>query len=267
LKYIAVLLVGIALGYFLKPEPHTETKLAPEVTNKFQSLIDNEAKNFALQRDADAKLKAAEELYGKMMLLFLANLNVKSSHEFVAVEKPVTEVDKSEVIVTERGSPDPSETVEVVSTPAAETKPKNEIQTAEQIYDKFRSAHYVESFKNKEKRLLGHFLGILNFLRPSDRKDSVVMQFDLVQDGNKLSGNTLVVMTDPNGKEYSRNAGNGGNRAIKINSDEVNSYYVDASPTSFFILSFKKFPRISGQYFEKGKLIGNINMKKVFGDR
>lgn len=264
MKYVVVLFVGIALGYFLQPKPQIEAKLAPEVTNKFQSLIDNEAKNFALQKDAESKLKAAEELYGKMMLLFLANLNLKAAHEYVAAEKAVTEVEKSEVIVNERGRPTPSENVEVVAAPS--DKQKKEKQTAQQIYDSFRSAHYVESFKSKERRLLGHFIGMLNHLRPSDRKDSVVMQFDLVQEGNKLSGNTLVVMTDPNGKEYSRNAGNGGNRAIKINSSEVNSYYVDASPTSFFILSFKNFPRISGQYFEKGKLIGNVHMKKVFGD-
>jgi hypothetical protein len=266
LKYVAVLFVGIILGYFLQPKPQVETKLTPEVSNKFQNLIDNEAKDFALQKDADAKLKAAEELYGKMMLLLLANLNLKSAHQFVPAEKPIVEVEKTEVIVNEKRPAHSSERVETVATAAPSLKQKKEKQTAEQIYDNFRSAHYVENFKSKERRLLGHFIGMLNHLSPSDRKDSVVMQFDLVQEGNKLSGNTLVVMTDPNGKEYSRNAGDGGNRAIKLNSNEVDSYYVDASPTSFFILSFKKFPRIKGQYFEKGKLIGNVQMKKVFGD-
>lgn len=264
MKYVAVLLVGILIGYFFQPKPQIETKLAPEVSNKFQSLIDNEGKNFALQTDADAKLKAAEELYGKMMLLLLANLNLKSEVQFVTAEKPVVEVEKTEVVVTEKSSSTPTESVDVAATPAA--KPKTEKQTPQQIYDKFRSAHYVDSFKSKERRLLGQFIGILNHVRPTGRKDSVRMEFNLVQEGKKLSGNTLVAMTDPDGKEYSKNAGSGGNRALKINPDEEDSYYVDASPTSFFILSFKNFPRINGQYFEKGKLVGNVHMKKIAGD-
>lgn len=267
MKYVVVLLVGIAFGYFLRPTPQIESKLTPEVSNKFQNLIDNEAKNFALQKDAAAKLKAAEELYGKMMLLFLANLNLKSSHEFVAAEKAaVNQLNENQTkIEITRDSTSPN-TVKVSSTSAPASQKEINQNKIQERYDKYRSAHYLESFKRKERRLLGHFVGTLDHMRPANRTDNVRMEFNLIQDGKSLSGHTLVTISDSAGNEYSKNAGNGGNRALKIHSREEDSYYVDASPTSFFILRFAKFPRIDGQYFEKGKLIGNVYLKKVLGD-
>jgi hypothetical protein len=87
LKYLAILVVGLISGYVLYPAFNpsaVEPKLPEEKESKLQNFIDQEAKAFAVLKDADAKLKAAEAMYGKMMILFLADLGLKSSHQFVA---------------------------------------------------------------------------------------------------------------------------------------------------------------------------------------
>lgn len=268
MKYAAILLVGILIGYFLRPTE--QASLPPEKINDFQNLIDHEAKNYALQRDADAKLKAAEELYGKMMVLFLANLSLKSTHQFVPAEKAVVKNTSPKTQFTEEYESDP--VVEPKDSPVVmgkETLPPTKTpikQTPQQIYDQFRSAHYIDSFKAKERRLLGQYVGSLLRLKPKESTDSIRFEFNLVQDGKNLTGETLVTMTDDTGKEYSRNAGNGGNRALKVNPNEPDSYYVDASPTSFFIVSFKHFPAITGNYYEKGVNIGKVILRKTQGD-
>jgi hypothetical protein len=72
----------------------------------------------------------------------------------------------------------------------------------------------------------------------------------------------LVSMIDPSGKEYSRSAGNGGNKLIK-KAHQENSYYFEASLTSYFLLDLTKFPWVTGQYFERGKLTGNVLLRKI----
>lgn len=264
MKFVAVLIVGIVIGHFLTP---VETNhLPPEKVNEFQNLIDNEAKNFALQKDAEAKLKAAEELYGKMMVLFLANLSLKSTHQYVPADKPQVVEEKAEVVKEETIKPIEKPAALLAESPGPVASQKPSQKTPQQIYDEFRGAHYVESFKAKERRLLGHYVGVLKRTKPKQTEDFIRFEFNLVQQGEKLSGDTLVTMTDQEGKEYSRNAGNGGNRALKFVPNQSDAYYVDASPTSFFMISFKHFPQITGAYYEKGELIGKVEMRKVQGD-
>lgn len=268
MKYLGVLLLGLLIGYLLSP--NQKATLPPEQLNDFQGLIDHEAKNFALQKDATAKLKAAEELYGKMMILFLANLHLKSTHHYVAPEKPVIVEEKNPKTIAPKEEPlkveESSSPAEINSATAAVANQKPAKKTDQQIYDEFRSAHYVENFRAKQRRLLGHFTGTLNRAKPKRSEDTIRFEFNLVQEGDRLSGDTLVTLTDAEGKEYSRNAGKGGNRTLKIVPNQRDMYFVDASPTSFFMISFKHFPQITGSYYERGEFIGKIDMRKIQGD-
>ncbi|MBA2404453.1 MAG: hypothetical protein H0V66_06765 [Bdellovibrionales bacterium] len=272
MKYLAVLILGLATGYFLYPafhfSPVVESKLSLEKSTKLQKFIDQEAKAFALLKDADAKLKAAEEMYGKMMILFLADLGLKSSHQFAPAEVVTSpEPVKHEIIREEK------EAV-IETSPIAIAPPVKKLTSIEQKnkdnderYDKYRMAHYVESFDGKAKRLLGTFKGILRHQgsRLKGREDTVTMNFNLKQQGKNISGDTLIVMTDANHHEYSRNAGNGGNRALKSVPQDAESFYVDASPTSYFLINLKSYPQVSGKYFERGKLIGDVELRKMDG--
>jgi hypothetical protein len=114
---------------------------------------------------------------------------------------------------------------------------------------------------------LGSFAGLLSYQAQSnkDRVDTVQMTFNLHMEGKNVTGNTLVVMSDSDNVEYSRNSGNGGNKSLKSVPQDAESFYVDASPTSYFVINLKSFPQVSGQYFERGKLIGNVTLRKTSG--
>ncbi len=265
MKYLLVLVVGLVSGYFIYPAFNSKT-LSPEKTVKFQNFINEEAKAFALLEDADAKLKAAEAMYGKMMILFLADLGLKTSYQYtpavpdqLVMEKTVEDVIPVDQVVNEK----------TLVTTAEKTKDKKneEKKTDQQRYDLYRSAQYMEAFKGKDKRLLGSFKGLLRYqsLKNRDRIDSVQMNFNLRQEGNTVTGDTLVVMSDPENVEYSRNVGNGGNKSLKSVPQNADAFYVEASPTSYFFINLKAFPSVSGQYFERGKLIGNVTLQKTDG--
>lgn len=271
-----LLLAGLTAGYFLYPAFHTQTKtinLSHEKVGQFQEFVNKEAKDFAVLETAEDKLKAAEVMYGKMMVLFLAHLGLKSNYDF----KPAAIVAKTEM-APEKKIPEEamiSEKVERSSNlgtrdayaDEVKSKPKVENKTDQERYEQYRMSQYIEKFDEKTKRLLGSFRGTLKHegSKNDGRVDSVLMEFNLHQEDDKVTGDTLVVMADPNNVEYSRNAGNGGNRAMKSSSQDADSYYVDASPTSYFLINLKNFPEVTGQYYERGKLIGNVNLRKTDG--
>ncbi len=49
----------------------------PEMLKIFEAFLRSEGKNYADAQTAEEKLKAADEMYGKMMVLFLANLGIE----------------------------------------------------------------------------------------------------------------------------------------------------------------------------------------------
>lgn len=252
MKYILVAIVSLAIGYFSRPVPKTEP---------FDTFIQTEAKKYAEATDADAKLKAADEMYGKIMLLLLAEVGTRARPE---ASKPVliNLPDKTECppLIA------PETTVTSVSTPesppvapvASEKKLKPE-EVAKENWAKYATTPYLDTFQGKDRRMLGRFEGVL---QRANREDTIVMQFNLIETKKEITGETFVTMTDPNGKEYSRNAGNGGNRSIK-SADSENGYYIEASPSSYFLINLKHYPQISGKYFEKGKFIGDVQLRKV----
>lgn len=249
MKYILVALVSAALGYFLRPVPKADS---------FDTFIQTEAKKYAEATDADAKLKAADEMYGKMMLLLLAEVGTRARPE---VSKPVLvnlpKITECPPLI----APEPAEKTISVTTPQPEIqKSLKPEEVAKDNWTKYATTPYLDTLQGKDKRMIGRFEGVLQ--RGNDREDTVVMQFNLVETKKEITGETFVTMTDPNGKEYSRDAGHGGNRSIK-SADAENGYYIEASPTSYFLINLKHYPQISGKYFEKGKFIGDIQLRKV----
>ena len=207
-------------------------------------------------------------MYGKMMMLFLAELGLMAAPSQSVTKQICPPAEKmstddspvlSEEVKTEPlvSTASPSE---AGATPQKKDAPKNDGER----WVKFASTPYIEIFSRKDRRMMfGAFEGQMRHLPPNQQRvDTISMQFNLQQIGKKIEGDTLVSMIDPAGKEYSRSAGNGGNKSIK-KGDEENSYFVEASPTSYFLLDLTKFPRVSGQYFERGKLVGSVLLRKI----
>jgi hypothetical protein len=79
MKFIIGLILGAsitALVLYKKPEPIASTT-SNEIVTKFKDLSENEARQYAEAKTAEEKLKAADALYGKMMIIFLADLALK----------------------------------------------------------------------------------------------------------------------------------------------------------------------------------------------
>jgi len=277
LKAFILLLLGLVAGYFLYPAFHSQPKtikISNDNLGEFKDFVEKEAKEFALLETAEDKLKAAEAMYGKMMVLFLAHLGLKSTHEFrpAAIVAKVEPIQKSanpkEVALADKREPLPLPAPRDDYVDNREkAKLKEENKTDQEQYDQYRMAQYIDKFDIKAKRLLGSLRGTLKHdgSKNEGRIDSVLMEFNLHQHGDKITGDTLVVMADPNNVEYSRNAGNDGNRAMKSSPQDADAYYVDASPTSYFSINLKSFPEVTGQYFERGKLIGTVYLRKIDG--
>lgn len=250
MKYLLVALVSLATGYYSRPVPKTES---------FDTFIQTEAKKYAEATDADAKLKAAEEMYGKIMLLLLAEVGTRARPE---VSKPVLiDLPKATECPPLVVAPETSEkSLPVTASQPEVKKTLKPEEVAKENWTKYSTTPFLDTFQGKDKRMIGRFEGVL--VNPDGREDTVVMQFNLVETKKEITGETFVSMTDPSGKEYSRNAGNGGNRSIK-SADSENGYYIEASPTSYFLINLKHYPQVSGKYFEKGKFIGEVQLRKV----
>lgn len=249
MKYVLVAIVAFVAGYFLRPVPQSE---------KFETFIKTEAAKYAEATDADAKLKAADEMYGKIMLLLLAEVGTRVKpveSRPVLVDLPETK-ECPPMIAPE---PAPQVTTIKASQPIVVTNKKPQ-DVVKENWVKYSTTPFLESFQGKDKRMIGRFEGILQ--RKNGREDTIVMQFNLIENRNEITGDTFVTMTDPNGKMYSRDVGNGGNRSIK-SADSANGYFVEASPTSYFLINLKHYPQVSGKYFEKGKFIGDVQLRKV----
>ncbi len=257
MKFIAGIILGlvIASSYFI-----TRKQSVPETTRKeFHAFTQAEAKKFAEAKDETSKLKAAEELYGKMMILFLANLGLELQKsqpiELNAPETPgaVEKIPQTEVsqLRTECAPCLQS----VTDTSKKEEKPAVKLTTAE----KFRSAPYFKALDSQFRKMNGIFAGRLTNFGGSrkGKTDGVLIDVDLVEKEKQLDGSIQVILTDENNTPYSRNRGKGGNKSIRYNQNDRVAY-VEASPNSFFAFRLNEFSRseVRGEYYEDNVLVG-----------
>ncbi len=258
MKFALGLILGllVASSFFL-----TQKKSVPETTKKeFQVFTEAEAKKFAEATDPASKLRAAEELYGKMMILFLANLGLelqKSRPVEMTLPEAVTEkeiVARPEIAIATRTECAPC-SLSGTSAPKKEEKPDVKLTTAE----KFRSAPYFNALDPQVSKIIGVFQGRLtNFAGTRKGKvDGVLIDVDLVAKEKQLDGSIQVILTDENNTPYSRNRGKGGNKSIRYNQKEK-MVYVEASPNSFFSFRLNEFSdsRVRGEYYEDNILVG-----------
>ena len=210
MKYIVVAIVSLFVGYYLHPA-FNATPQPKDNTRPFKKFLEKEAKTYADLQDAQAKLKAADEMYGKMML-FLAELGlmVQPSKPVTTMAFPPSEKEaRSEV--SQAGTDQPETVASAVAVTESLSSKKIEVAKNDgERWVKFASTPYIDHFSRKDRRLMfGTFEGEMRHVPPHQHRiDRVQMQFNLQQVDKKIEGETLVSLVDPSGKEYSRNAGN-----------------------------------------------------------
>lgn len=258
MKFFAGLLLGITLmSLFMKFAP---APVSEEARQEFRTFSDAEARKYAEASTPEAKLKAAEELYGKMMILFLANLGMKLQEN-----RPVD-------LLEEAKFPDPVKEKEACATALPqklECAPCNcpSAQTAKAAPEKkttpgetFRRSPYLSSMTPVLRNMRGQFHGKLSHFAGSrkGKVDQVLIDVNLSQKERQLYGGIGVILTDEESNTpYSRSQGNGGNKSIRF--DEASqTVFVEASPNSFFAFRAREFARneVNGEYFVDSVLVG-----------
>ena len=265
MKFFAGLILGATAVtlYFTQFTKHPP--VAEEVmVSKFKNLSENEARHYAEARTAEEKLKAADALYEKMMLIFLADLALKM--------QPIHKVDPVMVDATLK-EPKPESTPEVLSandekheatTPQSspsKAKPVEAISEAKILKD-YKDSLHSNSIDKRTRHMFGSFEGTLrhNAGKEKGRVDSVRMTLDftLVKKG-ELDGSSSIVLADPQGQEYSKAQGDGGNGSLRLHPTDQDMVFIDASPSSFLSINIST---LRGYYADKGIIIGEISLRK-----
>ncbi len=197
-----------------------------------------------------------------MMVLFLANLGLQ-----LQKSTPVTEYANPDDALIPARIPE----TQVTSAPALTCPPcRNSDATQEKkieapklsVPERYGTSPYFHKMEPELKKILGRFEGQLVFSAGNrqGKTDSVLFLVDLKQEGRSktLKGQVHVILTDEEGKSYSRNVGKGGNKSIKYAPQE-RMVYIEASPMSFFAIKASEFDKdvVRGDYYDDNKLVGH----------
>ncbi len=210
--------------------------------------------------DAAAQLKAAEEYYGKAVILFLASLvREQQSPEATLAEpivKEIKEAPPQETITASESAALASVTssqqpVKVDAQPVAVTpadRALNNLIT-------HRKAPIADKMSPQVRKMNGSFEGRFTWdaKQNKGRVDHVAMDMNFfMEDGKKLRGIISIILTDPEGKQYSRSTGNGDNQTLRLVPGRKDQVYLEPAPGDFILLDIRNPNRMSGPYYDQG---------------
>lgn len=256
MKYFAVFLTAFALGYFTYSVLHpVDIKPSDELLSLFQKFLKSEAKTFAEADNAEDKLKAADEMYSKMMLLFLSQLELKAPEN-----KPIN--------VTVNIQPEKKIYVEVpkeVVLPKIR-KPKKETTIAERIKAgtitmvDYRSmidtVTSLDGNDSRVKKLTGTFTGKMKIIESRTGLLENVL-FQVNQDAEKSMTKFEVkdVYDNTSLNLYERTS----DSFRSVPGDE-NFIFIMRAPT-IIVFDLRTFP-IEGKLYQMRSLKGDFTLKK-----
>jgi hypothetical protein len=256
MKFLAGLLIGALLSSFFfykKPEP---PKTSEEVISKFRDLSENEGRNYAEAKNAEEKLKAADALYEKMMMLFLAELALNM--------RPIHKVDPAmidQVIPKEETLAESSNSSQVFP-PTQMAEINKKLTPSLKSLQEYKESSLVTKLDRRSRKVIGTFEGTLHhtYGAHKGRVDRVSVTLDFTQTkNNEIDGTASVILSDPDGYEYSQASGKGGNSSLRIHPTQNDLVFIDASPTSFMSLNTSN---LRGTFTDKGETIGTIILRR-----
>ncbi len=269
MKAIIALWVGVATGacmvWAFIPRPPQEKEFGPQTEAKLRGFAENELRAYAQAQDAEEKLRRADELYEKAVLLFLADLGLRVAlppkapslaelKSDAAGDVPMDEGGPKEV-----GSPSMAHAV-TVPAPAPIAKKLTPEEAAIEQTVAFRRAPLADKMAPQVRRITGQFDGLL--MREKGKRkgqeDTLNLSMDFSMSGDKLEGRILILMSDPSGKLYSRNSGEGKNQTVRLVPGSRDQVYIEPAPGDFILLNLARGDRMRGVYYEDGHPIGKV---------
>lgn len=269
--------LGFGLGQFFSKKTTPDNNVLPEAVRfNFENLANKELKNYALLQDAEAKLKAADELYAKMVVLFLADLSLKVELPIQASQtlwkdhpKPMDPTTKAAQEISPLGSfkqmtSDMKESLEEKSDSVGVEEDKAITKGLGQAVRHYKLSDYVTKMTPQIKRMMGVFKGVIEIEAGKDKgqKHQIRMNLDMTQKDDKLDGISHIELRDAKGVVYSESNGDGGNSSLKQSAERPKVIFLDVSPDRFISLDISTFPRLEGHFFEKNVYRGSVKLRK-----
>jgi hypothetical protein len=279
LGFILGLIVGSLSVYLLNSAPVKETA---DSTKAFSSAAQNlklELNDYVRLESSDEKLRRAEEILGKVMILFLANIAIHFEPETIDY------FDAPKSIEVAVKAPLPSNTIEI-ETPPKENPPTisklnyidSELSmdnlprhfegklgflsksTLKEPFKYFSSAKAINSAAIYNK-VSGLFKGDLYILRGKMKGfvDQVILDIDFQVEPEKLKG-TYELSLSRDGVPYSVNRGRGNNRQVKTLDSKNGEILLEASPSSFLQVYPVGDSELFGNFYDNGKFLGIVRL-------
>lgn len=251
MKTLGVLILGVLIGVGIMTVLQEDQAPAP------QDWAEAGVAKIQTQGDAAAQLRAAEEYYGKAVVLFLASLvREQQRPEAVMAEPIVKEISPQESIA-------PSESAALASVASSQRPVEVEarpvaVSPADKALNNLithRKAPVADKMTPQVRKMRGNFEGRYKWEtgKNKGRVDHVAMDMNFyMEDGKKLMGIISIILTDPNGKQYSRSTGNGENQTLRLVPGRKDQVYVEPAPGDFILLDIRNPNRMSGPYYDQG---------------
>ena len=260
MKALGVFVLGLLLGVLA-------SKLVFSPTVPVQSLETQKewaqagVKEISEAGDAVAQMKAAEEYYGKAVVLFLASLARQMA-------QPPAEVGTlPEPIVKDVPAPGPQALPDLravdTSTKYVPVQPSQVQPDATKLAPDERALQNLVTYRRaplankmtpQVRRMNGLFEGRLIYTRPSPKKriDRIDMDMNFTTVEGKLTGNVAITLTDEAGNAYSQSRGDGNNQTLRLVPGRKDQIYLEPRPGDFILLDLKHPQRPSGRYYDSG---------------
>lgn len=286
-KNLLILFLGFFLGFifslYLIPKDSTQ-KTSQLNLEKQSDLIAKDLAEYIEINDHEQKLKKADELLGKVMMLFLANIsihfnqNIKDYFDMPVsyrLEKDKYEIPKKDIETIEEIEAEPD--TDNKSSYKENPIPLYEIANEElrRPFSRLNKLVLSTPYKYlKESTLLtdptqmmklnGDFMGKIHYLAGKNKGEvhDLLLSINLIEGEKGLSGNYFSEISF-NGVPSSTNRGNGGNAHISVNGDKKREVLLKTSPNSFIQLILSERNELRGNYYDDDEYKGIVILERT----
>ena len=259
MKYLAVFLAAFTLGYLTNSMLHpVASRPSDELLSLFEKFLKSEANTYANAGSAEDKLKAADEMYSKMMLLFLSQLELKAPENkplkvsvTIEPEKKVYVEMPKEIEVSVKKNPKKKELGKSIS----ERLMAGTI-TMVDYKSMMDTVSYLDNNDSRVKKLIGSYLGKL---KRSESRTGLLenVQMNVNSDPEKNMTRFLVkdVYDNTNLNIYEKTS-----ETFRSVPGDENFIFITKG-LSFIVFDLRTEP-IEGKLYNLRQMKGSFNLKK-----
>lgn len=259
---------------------YSRLKKRYESLNKAATNISNiDLKEYTELKSLEEKYKKADEILGKVMLLFLANIKVKmeskvqdyfaNSERSIPLKKNIEDVSndipKMKLIKNENGLFSPINIPLKVEHPDFDQVAKSVEKTLiNNPYMFYKNAKSAKNFK-EILFLKGKFEGELYRIKGKFKgsTDKVLLEINFYEEEGKLKGDYISQLLR-NGEAYSTNRGGGDNAQIRKVEGHPRQVLLETSPNSFIHLEITKGnDYYIGKYYDDDEFSGLVKLYRL----